>query len=69
VDRTPVSSSSLTSVGYDEPTQTLEVEFPSGSVYQYFDVPTSVYSELLGASSVGQYFAQNVRNSYRYARL
>lgn len=69
MDRTPVSSSTLISVGYDDATQTLEVEFAGGSLYQYFDVPSTVHIELLGAGSVGQYFSQNVRNSYRYARL
>lgn len=69
MDRMPVSSSNLISVGYDEPSLTLEVEFKDGALYQYFDVPASVHLELLGAGSVGQYFAQNVRNTYRYARL
>ena len=67
--RDPVTSSNLLSVGYDDATQTLEVEFKSGSVYQYFDVPSSVHTELTGAGSVGQYFAANVRNSYRYAQV
>lgn len=69
MERTFVSSSNLNSVGYDEETITLEVEFKDGSLYQYFDVPVTVYQELMGAGSVGQYFAQNIRNSYRYSRL
>lgn len=69
MQRDPVSSSNLLSVGYDIDTRTLEVEFKSGSVYQYFDVPESVHVELTGAPSVGQYFAANVRNSYRYAQV
>lgn len=69
MDRMPVSSSNLISVGYDETSLTLEVEFKDGALYQYFDVPASVHLELLGAGSVGRYFAQNVRNTYRYARL
>ncbi|MFW0792127.1 KTSC domain-containing protein [Gordonia sp. CPCC 205333] len=67
--RTPVSSSSLTSVGYDEKAKTLEVEFNSGSVYQYFDVPASTHLALLGANSVGRYFSLNVRDVYRHRRL
>lgn len=69
MDRDAVSSSVLISAGYDESSLTLEVEFKDGSLYQYFDVPTSVFRELLGAPSVGQYFAQNIRSDYRYARL
>jgi hypothetical protein len=40
--RTPVSSSALRSVGYDPQTQTLEIEFNSAEVYQYFNVPLGV---------------------------
>lgn len=69
MDRVFVSSSNLNSVGYDAPSLTLEVEFKDGALYQYFDVPASVHQELVSAASVGQYFSQNIRNSYRYARL
>lgn len=69
MERTPVSSSNLRSVGYDQMSQTLEIEFTSGSVYQYFNVPVSVYRGLMGASSHGEYFAQNIRNVYRYRQV
>lgn len=69
MERILVSSSNLSSVGYDEQSMTLEVEFKDGSLYQYFDVPAVAHQELLSAGSVGQYFAQNIRNSFRYSRL
>ncbi|MBK7181096.1 MAG: KTSC domain-containing protein [Chloroflexi bacterium] len=37
--RTAVSSSNLASVGYDPARQSLEIEFTTGRVYEYFDVP------------------------------
>lgn len=69
MNREPVQSSHLSSVGFDTDSQTLEVEFRDGNVYQYFDVPEAVHLELMGSSSVGQYFSSNVRNSFRYARV
>ena len=39
--REPVSSSSLAEIGYDGSTQTMEVCFKSGRIYQYFDVRRS----------------------------
>jgi len=66
MNRTPVSSSHVASVGYDPNTLTLEVEFNDGSVYQYFDVPETVYQELLRASSVGTFMHANIRDNYRY---
>lgn len=69
MQRTSVISTNLASVGYDNSTQTLEVEFLNGGIYQYFDVPSSVFEDLMAAESVGSYHAANVKNSYRYARL
>lgn len=69
MQRRPVSSSNLKSVGYDPVTQTLEIEFQSGAVYEYYNVPVSVYEGLMQASSHGQYFHQNIRNRYRYRRV
>lgn len=67
--RTPVASSNLASVGYEADTRTLEVEFTDGSIYQYFEVPESVYSGLIRAASKGGYMHANVRDRYRYRRL
>lgn len=67
--RIPTESSSVASVGYDSRSKTLEVEFTSGSVYRYFDVPESEYRGLLGADSVGRYLNQSIKSTYRYGRL
>jgi len=69
MNRTPVSSSNLVSVGYDEPSAVLEVEFHSGSVYQYFQVPRFEFDSLMAASSHGSYFSKRIRNSFRYNRI
>lgn len=69
MERTAVSSSTIAAVGYDEPTATLEIEFLSGSVYQYFDVPAQEAEALLNASSVGGYFSSRIRGVFRYARM
>jgi len=69
MDRVPVDSSNLASIGYDESTQTLEIEFKNGGLYQYFDVPASVHTELLGSDSLGSYFSHQIRSSYRYTRM
>ncbi|MGH9891236.1 MAG: KTSC domain-containing protein [bacterium] len=69
MDRTSVTSSVIVSVGYDAASQTLEIEFRSGRVYQYFGVPEHVYSGLMGAASRGNYFDTHIRDAgYQYAR-
>ena len=68
MERVPVTSSTIRSVGYDAESQTLEIEVTSGSIYQYFDVPEVEHQSLVTASSVGAYLARNIKNRYRYAR-
>jgi hypothetical protein len=57
----------LKEVGYEE--STLEVEFTTGTVYQYFDVPERVFEELMAAESKGGFFNSQIRGHYRYARV
>ena len=69
MDRIPVSSSNLVSVGYDPSSLTLEVEFKNGSVYQYFDVPDHTFQGLMQASSKGTFHSENIKYTYRYVKL
>lgn len=69
MNRQPVTSSNIASIGYDANSQTLEIEFLNGGVYQYFDVPQHVHEELMNASSHGQYLAQNIKGIYRYSKV
>ncbi len=64
MQRSPVASSNVRSVGYDEDSQTLEVEFHGGSVYQYLGVTPSEYSALMQAASVGSYLHAHIKNKY-----
>ncbi|HEX3776472.1 MAG TPA: KTSC domain-containing protein [Polyangiaceae bacterium] len=52
VTRTPVSSSGIVSVGYDQATFELEIEFQNGRVYRYSQVPIAAYRLLLQAPSI-----------------
>jgi hypothetical protein len=61
MDRQPVSSSNLASIGYEFATKTLEIEFTNGTIYQYADVPADVHARLMGAASHGKFFNANVK--------
>ncbi len=69
MDRIPVSSTNVASIGYDVDTQVLEVEFVNGGVYQYMNVPQEAFDEFQSASSKGTYLAQNIKNRYPYTRV
>jgi hypothetical protein len=61
MERMPVSSSNLISVGYEPETQTLEIEFKSGAVYQYSGVPPEEFASFMNADSKGSYFHARIK--------
>ncbi len=56
MERVPVTSTTMSSIGYDQEARTLEIEFVGGEIYQYFEVPEEIYQGLLSAESKGRYF-------------
>jgi hypothetical protein len=69
VQRVPVRSRAIASVGYDPATNVLELELAEGEVYRYFAVPRRVHRELLAADSIGRYFLSEIRGRYGYQRV
>jgi hypothetical protein len=69
MDRQLVSSSSIVSVGYDAASETLEIEFQNGSVYQYYNIGQSTFDEFMAAPSKGKFFAYQIRNAFPYSRV
>jgi len=69
MDRQSVSSSNIASIGYDADSETLEIEFLNGGVYQYFDVPEREYESLMAAGSHGSYLARSIKGTYRYSKV
>ena len=67
--RQVVSSTNIAAVGYDPATQTLEVEFHGGRVYQYYDVPKRIFDELMRAPSTGKFFSAYIKEGYPYSRV
>lgn len=67
--REHVNSSNIESIGYDLRSQTLEIEFLNGSIYQYFDVPENVFIDFKTADSQGKYLASNIKGHFRYSKV
>jgi len=62
------NSSNLRGVHYEPNTQTLTVQFKSGT-YEYKDVPVDTYTGLLNADSKGKYMNQNVIGKFESKKL
>ena len=70
MERHPVVSTNLRSIGFDPSTHMLEVEFvDSGAIYQYFMVPKSVYAELMAAESIGEFFNHHIKDRFGFRKL
>jgi KTSC domain-containing protein len=64
MQRHPVASRALVSVGYQPDTGALELEFRSGRVYAYRGVPESVYAWLLRTKNKGIFVAHHLSGRY-----
>lgn len=61
MNRQPVASSNIRSIGFED--GAMDIEFSNGKVYRYTGPKVEAHHKgLTGASSVGSYFAQHVRN-------
>lgn len=63
MERVPVESEALRSVGYDRRRRVLEVEFASGAIYRYLGVPSRTHAALMQARSLGGYFGEHIRDA------
>jgi hypothetical protein len=69
MERHRVTSTNVRSVGYDVATETLEVEFHSSGIYQYLNVPETVYVAFIRASSKGRYLNDHIKDHYRCRKV
>ena len=75
MNRIPVTSSNLASVGYNTDAKILQVEFKSGKKYIYYNVPEWIYQELIDPDSLlykgskGTFFSEVVKGKYKYEIL
>jgi hypothetical protein len=69
MNRVQVNSSSIASAGHSAETNTLELGYHNGSVYQYFAVPKSVFDSLLSAESKGAFVNSQIKGRYPFRKL
>ena len=65
----PVDSSMIRSIAYDLDARQLAIEFQSGAIYYYWDVPEGVHRGIMLASSKGAYFLETVRDQFICERI
>ncbi len=70
MNRTYVTSSNIASIGYDPEQMILEVEFLNGYIYQYYDIPETLYEGIMAADSHGKFLNEYIKKGgFRYERI
>lgn len=61
-------STAIRRMNYNALEKVLQVEFTSGAVYDYFDVPQRMYEDFISAPSRGRFFAYHFRDKFAYRK-
>ncbi|MEX1364290.1 MAG: KTSC domain-containing protein [Nannocystaceae bacterium] len=70
MEREPVESTALASVGYDPRRRVLEIEFrSSGKVYEYLDVPETMHAWLMRVPDKGGLFNRMIEGKFEFRRV
>ena len=69
MDRKNIDSSMIRGIGYDTDNSTLEIEFNSGAVWQYFDFPESSWYEFDASDSKVKFVLIDIKNQYSESRV
>ncbi len=69
MEKIPLDSTVLVWVRYLSELSLLQVGLRTGKDYEYFDVPTTTYLELLAAESKGLYYNYHIRNDFRFQQI
>ena len=65
----PVESSNIKGVGYDPSTRALRVQFSSGQVHQYEDVPPETHAAFMASESKGKHFHANIKSAFKSSKV
>lgn len=69
MDRSPVTSGNLAEVGYDHNSETLEIMFRNGGVYQYYNFPNFMYERFIQSESLGKFFNVEIKGRFPETRI
>lgn len=69
MERDYVGSTMIRSFGFDNSSSTLEVEFNNSAVWQYYDVPESLFYEMKSAGSCGKFFNANIKGQFTESQV
>lgn len=64
-----IKSSNLKFASYNTSSKTLIVTFNNESIYEYYEVPWTLFTKLRMAESQGKFFSTEISRKYKYKKL
>jgi len=68
-EMTPVDSSNVAAIGYDESAEEIHVEFLNGRTYRYLGANPETYEELQSAPSVGSFINRMIKPNFTFEEI
>lgn len=65
----PITSSVVSSIGYDSTESVLNVKLTTEEEYSYYNVPQAVFNEFKNAASKGRYYNKYIRKHYSQVKI
>jgi hypothetical protein len=67
--RTAIAAQGIAQVGYEDGSEILEIEFTSGRVFQFFNVPQKMFNQLMVTPYKEVYYESNIYERFPYKRI
>jgi len=64
-----IESSNLKKTIYDTSSKTLTTTFNNGLIYEYQEVPHSIYTKFRMAKSQGSFFSKEIAKNFKYKKI
>lgn len=64
-----IDSDAVHFVSYDRAQRTLRIWFSTGRIYDYLEVPSQAYQDLMNAGSKGKFINWEIKPVYRYREV
>jgi len=65
-----IIAKNIAAVGYNKSTHILCIRLKRASAtYNYYNVPSEIYAQLMDSPDKNEYFKQNIRNCYKYEKI
>lgn len=69
MEREPVQSKALASIGHDPESEVLEIEFRSGRIYRYRGVSAQLHAWLMRSPDKGGLFNRLIEGQFEFERI